>query len=387
MPDSTALKNNSMRSKNSYWSSSVTPAPGGGVIVGRTPDCRVSKFGMSAGSSGNPGLASVVAGLLICCLVVPGASRVAWGSGPLADEPQLQSFVHQMSARHGFDKQDLGRLLRQAKVLEGVLKAIARPAEAKPWYQYRRIFVTPARIGGGIEFWRKHHALLERAGATYGVAPEVIVAIIGVETRYGQHLGRYRVLDALVTLAFRYPRRSRFFRSELEHFLLLAREEGLRLGMLYGSYAGALGIPQFIASSYRRYAVDFDGDGVRDLFNSPADAIGSVANYLSEHGWRRGESVAFPATVGGSGADKLVAHGLKPHATMNELRKNGVLVDGQMEGGQLAALIRLETESGNEHWVGLQNFYAITRYNHSALYAMAVNQLAAAIREQYRALG
>ena len=270
-----------------------------------------------------------------------------------------------------------------ARVLNSVLEAISRPAEAKPWHEYRLIFIQPLRIERGVDFLIEHRAALDRAERIYGVAPQIIVSIIGVETLYGEHTGRNRVLDSLATLGFRYPRRSEFFISELEHFLVLAREEGLDPLTVKGSYAGAMGIPQFISSSYRSYAVDFDGDQVRDLLGSVEDAIGSVANYLQRHGWRGGEKIAVPAEVAGDGFREFLDLGLKPETTIAEMQRNGVKTYDSAPESAKGALLEFELRDGVEYWVGLNNFYAITRYNHSPLYAMAVYQLSEAIQEEH----
>lgn len=326
--------------------------------------------------------------ILVGVLGIPmfGWSGVVASIKPLVDDPEVRRFIDDMVDQHGFARSDLDRLLADAELLPTVLDAIARPAESKPWYQYRALFVTPSRIEGGLEFWRAHQADLTRAAEVFGVSPEVIVAIIGVETRYGARGGRYRVLDALSTLAFRYPKRSRFFRGELEQFLLLTREEGLEPRLVKGSYAGAIGLPQFIASSYRRYAVDFDGDNVRDLITNPRDAIGSVANYLSRHGWRKGQGVVLAASLHNESARELLDGDLKPHIPLSTMKARGVAIERPAPDTESGALIELETEDGPEYWVGLQNFYTITRYNHSPLYAMAVQQLAQAIREQFGAV-
>jgi membrane-bound lytic murein transglycosylase B len=275
-------------------------------------------------------------------------------------------------------------VLDGVRIRPEILKAIARPAEALDWYQYHPIFLTETRIDKGEAFWRAHADTLTQAFRTYGVSPEIIVAIIGVETLYGTRKGKYLVLDSLATLAFRYPKRSKFFRTELEQFLILARQENLDTPKVKGSYAGAMGIPQFISSSYRRYAVDFDGDGVRDLLNNPVDAIGSVANYLEVHGWQRDGAIALPASVTGDGYKTLVKKGLKPHTPVSDMHNFGVVVLYASENNSRGALIELTNKEDIEHWVGLQNFYAITRYNHSSLYAMAVVQLASEIRKRYR---
>lgn len=300
----------------------------------------------------------------------------------LTNRAEIRTFIDEMVARHGFDRQALDQLFDDTQRRQDVIDAISRPAEGKPWHQYRPIFLNAQRIGGGVEFWGQHAALLDRAEQVYGVPPEIVTAIIGVETRYGAHIGRYRVMDSLATLAFDYPPRATFFRKELEQFLLLAREEATDPLSIKGSYAGAMGQSQFISSSYRHYAVDFDGDGKRDLWNSTADAIGSVANYFKVHQWQAGQPVVSHARVTGDGYKELVARGLKPHTPVAQLEAMGITTADALPADALAALIELETETGVEHWVGLDNFYVITRYNRSQLYAMAVYQLSREIRSQ-----
>jgi membrane-bound lytic murein transglycosylase B len=239
--------------------------------------------------------------------------------------------------------------------------------------------VNGQRIAGGLSFWQQHAAILQRAEAIYGVPPEVIVAIIGVETVYGQNMGSFGVLEALASLAFNYPPRAEFFRGELEQFLLMARENGVSPLEIKGSYAGAMGIPQFMPSSQRRFAVDFDGDDRIDLRHSNTDAIGSVARFLQQHGWQKGAPVAVPAKVNGDPA-ALIAAGIKPSLTVGELASLGVVAPAASE--QMAALIDLVTPgAATEYWLGFDNFYVITRYNRSSFYAMAVFQLAEALRE------
>lgn len=315
-------------------------------------------------------------------LVLPVSSAVT-ALETLANDVEVRHFVDEMVIQHGFDRPQLMDLFAEARLLPHVLRAMSRPAEAKPWFQYRSIFLTPGRIRGGLAFWQRHGETLERARTRFGVDPEIIVAIIGVETLYGQRTGRYRVLDSLTTLAFHYPKRSSFFRSELAQFLLLTREEGLDPLTLNGSYAGAIGLPQFISSSYRRYAVDFNDDQVRDLIRDPEDAIGSVGNYLQHHGWQRDKAIVLAASIEHDEVRALLNAGIQPHTRLVELKSRGVKMSGKVPDKEKGALIELETEDGHEHWVGLQNFYTITRYNHSALYAMAVYQLAQAIREQF----
>lgn len=300
------------------------------------------------------------------------------------ENPESRNFINDMVRKHDFSAAELDALFSRAEPRPDIIDAITRPAEGKPWYEYRTIFVNDARIDGGVEFWRTHADTLARAHSTYGVPPEIISAIIGVETRYGKNTGSYRVLDALSTLAFDYPARAKFFRGELENYLLLTRDEGIDPLSLKGSYAGAMGLPQFIPSSYRHYAVDFDNDGQRDLWTNPVDAIGSVANYFSEHGWQSDAVVALPARVSGDNYAALADEGLKPERSLREFERQGIGVAGDAPADQPAALLEFEGEAGMEYWLGFQNFYVITRYNRSPLYAMAVYQLAQAIKESYK---
>lgn len=308
-------------------------------------------------------------------------------SATLERESEIDPFVAGMVLRHGVSERDTRALLADARVLDSVLEAIQRPAERKPWHEYRKIFLTEKRIARGVEFWRKHEGSLSRAGERFGVPAEVIVSIIGVESFYGVYRGRLRVLDALATLGFRFPKRAKFFRSELESFVLLTGEEPLDARKVKGSYAGAMGIAQFIPSSYRNYAVDFDGDGVRDLIESPADAVGSIANYLAEHGWRKGSPVAVRADVRGDAYRAVLEQGIKPHSTLASIRARGIEFATDAGEDELGALLEFEMTNGNQYWVGLTNFYVITRYNHSRLYALAVFQLAQSIRQRYAAGG
>ncbi|HKK05985.1 MAG TPA: lytic murein transglycosylase B [Gammaproteobacteria bacterium] len=300
---------------------------------------------------------------------------------PLDERPEVNRFIKEMVQKHRFTRQELEEIFSKARIRPSIIAAISRPAESKPWYEYRPIFVTSSRISGGVAFWKKNADILERAQATYGVPPQILVAILGVETRYGQQKGGYPVIDSLSTLAFDYPPRSAFFKKELEQYLLMTREENIDPLKLVGSYAGAMGQPQFISSSFRSYAVDFDGDGHRDLWDNAADAIGSVANYFKKHGWQAGEPIASRADVKGKDYQKLVDAGLKPSFTPAQLRQAGVTFKGDPGPDAKGALIELKTDYGHEYWVGWQNFYVITRYNHSALYAMAVYQLSERIRQ------
>lgn len=300
------------------------------------------------------------------------------------DLPGLPEFLAEMQQKHGFNSDELATSFAQVEVKDSILSAISRPAEkSKDWFEYRAIFITDSRIKGGIEFWQQHADDLARAEKEYGVPAEIIIAILGVETRYGGNVGSYRVIDALSTLAFQYPPRSPFFRSELEAFLLLTREEDLSVLAPIGSYAGAMGLGQFMPSSYREYAIDFDGDGHRDIWTNPTDAIGSIANYLKRHGWVAGQSITHPTFFSGKVADDLIEKGMKPSLTRQTLASAGVSLRGVPEDDDELALISLTQENGDEYWLARQNFYAITRYNHSRMYAMVVTQLGQAIRSGY----
>ena len=302
------------------------------------------------------------------------------------DLAEVRSFIDDFSKRHQYPKSSLTALIGNVKKQVRVLDAIQRPAEKKKnWREYREIFVTTKRINEGLQFWAQNAVILEAAEKRFGIPPEIIVAIIGVETFYGRYKGRYPVLDSLVTLGFEYEPRKKFFRSELEHFLLLTKEEALDPSTIRGSYAGAMGKSQFISSSYRRYAVDFDENGKRDLWDSNADAIGSVANYLKEHGWQMDQPVTFPVTVEGDRYKALLKKGLKPAAPIVELSHYGVKLRDELpvKEGEVA-LLEFKKDHSTEYWVGLNNFYVITRYNHSSMYAMAVYQLSQQVKQGFK---
>jgi len=320
-------------------------------------------------------------------IVLLAALLLGWTGAQAALDAEQRAFVDEMVRKHGYDRAELTRLLEDAQFQDGIITLITRPAEAKPWYEYRAIMVTPERIEQGVEFWQRNADTLRRAEAELGVPPEIVTAILGVETRYGRNTGRHRVLDALFTLGFGYPKRASFFRKELEQFLLMTREEHLDARTLTGSYAGAMGKSQFMPSSFRAYAIDFDGDGRRDLWGSDADAIGSIANYFVRNGWRRGERVALPASGVDSRHQRFLEAGLKPGFTLGELAAAGVRVatDG-LPADTPCSLFDLDEENGPAYWAGLQNFFAITRYNRSELYAMAVYQLSREIAQSHAAL-
>lgn len=314
--------------------------------------------------------------------VTAGAS-VANAGKPLASRADVQAFIREMVARHRFSAAQLQSAFSRAYAKPDIIAAMSRPAEAKPWYAYRTIFVNPKRIQGGVEFWQANAAALAQAEQVYGVPPEIVVAIIGVETQYGGNMGKYRVLEALSTLAFDYPRRAAYFRKELENFLLLTRAEGMNPLDPRGSYAGAMGLGQFMPSSFQSYAVDFDGDGHRDLWRNPRDAIGSVANYFKKNGWRSGQPVATPAAVSGDAYQAIISRQISPpQSSVARLRSQGIIPQTPVSDAQAAMLVELQGRDGSEYWLGFDNFYAITRYNRSLLYAMAVHQLSQEIRER-----
>jgi membrane-bound lytic murein transglycosylase B len=298
-------------------------------------------------------------------------------AGDYQQSPQVAEFVGEMTRDYGFASEQLVRMFAEVERKQVILDAISRPAEkVKQWKDYRPIFITDARINKGVEFWKQHEATLARAEAEYGVSAHVIVAIIGVETSYGGNTGSYRVMDALSTLAFDYPPRAPFFRKELREFLLLTRENQVEPLSLKGSYAGAMGLPQFMPSSFRAYAVDFDGDNYINIWTNPVDAIGSVASYFNRHGWQPGQPVISAATVKGAQAEQGLTVGLDPVKTVAELRALGWTSADPLADELPVTAFRLEGAEGAEHWLGLPNFFVITRYNRSVMYAMAVNQLA-----------
>lgn len=310
---------------------------------------------------------------LVMCF---GPARAA---GADIDEEE-RGFIEETARDFGLDEAEVAAVLARARRQESILAAISRPAEAKPWHQYRPLFLDQARVRAGRAFAREHVAALAEVQRQTGVPAELIVAILGVETRYGSVLGRHRVLDALYTLGFHYPPRQAFFRRELAQLFALAREERLDPESLLGSYAGAMGWGQFMPSSYRAYARDGDGDGRRDLFGSLPDVFASVANYFTAHGWEPGRPVAVPALRWREDPEFTPA-GLEPKYTLGELSAHGF---EQLEvvcpsPETPATVLSLEGADGPEHWIVFRNFYVITRYNRSPLYAIAVHQLAQAI--------
>lgn len=293
---------------------------------------------------------------------------------------RFNEFAKELETEHGITPAQTKDWLSQAERLESVLTAISRPAEkTKTWADYRKIFLTQKRIEQGKEFLKDNAKLLEKAEKEFGVPKEIITAIIGVETFYGQRQGSYRVLDSLSTLAFDYPKRSLFWR-ELKEFFVMTQEQKVNPEDIKGSYAGAMGYGQFIPSSYRHYAIDYDGDDKKDLWTNKADAIGSVANYFKRHGWKQGQDVTQRVRVTGNDYDDAVNDRLKPKWTVSELKALGVTPTKDVADDASATLVKLMGENGAEFWLGNHNFYVITRYNHSRMYAMAVYQLSQAIK-------
>jgi membrane-bound lytic murein transglycosylase B len=301
-----------------------------------------------------------------------------------AERPDVQAFIRELVARHAFDEGELQTVFTRARREDGVLSAMQTQPEvmSQSWQAYRANFVNERLVKTGAAFWREHQRALARARSTYGVPEEIIVAIIGVETFYGRNTGRWRVLDALATLAFDYPPRAAYFRGELENFLVFARELGVDVLDVKGSYAGAIGIPQFMPTSYLRYAVDFDGDGSADLRGNAADAIGSVANFLKQHGWRPGEPVQRTVRFKGEGFRDYADGNPLPRHTLEELKLAGVAPRGApLPPGARASLLELSSpERPAEYRLGLQNLYVLTRYNRSLFYALTVADLSDALR-------
>jgi membrane-bound lytic murein transglycosylase B len=302
--------------------------------------------------------------------------------------PEASEFIATMVNKHKFDQSQIEEWLESAAHQKSIVKAMSRPAEkAKAWHEYRQIFVTDKRISRGVQFWQENNQTLERAEKEFGVDPAIIVSIIGVETNYGRNLGSFRVIDALATLAFDYytyteKRESRkiFFTTQLEHLLLLAREQGKDPLTLKGSYAGAMGWGQFMPNSYRNYAVDYDGDEFADIWTNPTDAIGSVANYFKQHGWKSGLPVASRAHINEVPDSTSFNTMKRPKKTIAEFSAQGYTTTDQLAKDLTAFPLRFEAKYGQEYWLGLHNFYVIGRYNPRAKYAMAVHQLSQQIR-------
>lgn len=301
---------------------------------------------------------------------------------PLSINQNVKNFIGKMVTKHHFNDKELAQLLQSAVIKNDILKRISSPSEGLAWHKYRKIFLTQTRIDGGVKFWHENAQALVAVSQQTGVAPEMIVAIIGVETGYGKNMGNHRVLDALATLAFAYPPRSPFFTGELEQFLLLCREENKDPSEPLGSYAGAMGYPQFMPSSFRALAKDFEHDGKRDIWQNPRDAIASVGYYFQQNGWLQGQDIAAKATASGTQYKTFLSKDLKPNATVGQLTNAGVHTLENVPATTKAKLVALEQLEGDELWLGFHNFYVITRYNHSPLYAMAAYQLSQEIKQR-----
>ncbi len=319
-----------------------------------------------------------LASLLLYCSLFTSLNAFA----AIVETELFNNFVQNMVEKHQFDRTELLQLFESVDIKKNIIKTMKRPAEGMPWYKYRKIFMTESRIKKGVTFWQENENVLLKVESTTGVPAEIIVAIIGVETQYGGNTGHHRVIDALATLGFTYPKRSQFFLAELESFLLLCREEQMNPLEPTGSYAGAMGIPQFMPSSYRAYAVDFENDEKRDIWNNPADAIASVANYFVKHQWLTKQGIVFPVTAEGENYQKGLTKGLKPDIKWADLLSLSVNSQQPLKASEKVKLLAYQQQEKEDLWVGLHNFYVITRYNHSPLYAMAIYQLSDAIFKQ-----
>lgn len=316
-------------------------------------------------------------------LILCGGLLISFNATAAIKETELfNSFINKMVNEHQFDAAELKKLFQKVNNQPKIIETMKKPAEGLAWHKYRKIFMTDTRIAGGVTFWQENETVLTAVEEKYGVPIEILIAIIGVETRYGNNTGHHRVIDALSTLGFNYPKRSQFFLSELENFLILCREEKMNPIEPIGSYAGAMGLPQFMPSSYRAYAADYENDQKRDIWKNPADAIASVANYFVKHHWVKGESIVFPVTAKGEAHKKALTKGLNPDLTWGKIQSMQVSSQQVIRSDELVKLLSYEQEKGSDLWVGLNNFYVITRYNHSPLYAMAVYQLSEAIKKQ-----
>jgi len=314
---------------------------------------------------------------VLCLLLISCTSNIK-------DSESYNAFINKMVTTHQFDESELNELFQTVEIKEDILKKISSPAEGLPWYKYRKIFITDARINGGVKFWQENEQTLTTVEMQTGVPAEIIIAIIGVETSYGQKTGNYRVIDALSTLAFAYPPRSKFFLSELENYLLLCRDEHINPLEPVGSYAGAMGMPQFMPSSFRAYAADFDNDNHRDIWHNKGDVIASVANYFVKHHWQAGQAIVIPVNATGESYKAALTRDLKPDLRLAELESLNLKIARSLPLNTKVKLLAFEQEPsgqkpGEELWAGLDNFYVITRYNRSPLYAMAVYQLSQSI--------
>lgn len=309
--------------------------------------------------------------IVACCVFLFSFFSMSAYAADFSQRPDVQQFIHTLVIKDNFNEAKLNALFSGVHPNPKIIDLMTKPAEKKPWYAYRKIFISEKRIQNGLVFWKKNARVLKEAQAIYGVPASIIVAIIGVETSYGDNRGNISTLDALSTLAFDYPRRAEFFQKELREFLLLTRDMSADPRAFYGSYAGAIGYPQFMPSSYRKYGIDFNNNQVADLLNDPVDAIGSVANYLKRHGWRSRAPIAMHAKVKGNDFQTIG----KDSLTISQMEKRGVKPAVSVSPDLRAGFLELEGEDGKEYWLVFKNFYVIKSYNSSSLYAMAVYQL------------
>jgi membrane-bound lytic murein transglycosylase B len=326
----------------------------------------------------------------ICALILTLSLLSGCATTNYSRRADVQAFISKMSEKHGFEREQLCTLFSQVHCKPSVIKAMEKAPEGRPtpWYTYRAIFLTPERAREGAQFWQKHEKALSIVEKQYGVPAQVIVAIVGVETRYGQNKGTFRVMDALTNLAFDYPRRAKFFQGELEQYLLLTRDQNLEPLTLKGSCAGAFGLPQFMPSSCRRYGVDFVHDRQINLVDNPADVVASVGNYFKGNGWRTGEPVAVRANVTTKDYARFLTKKLKPVWSLEALKAQGITpqTEVHMPGDTKVVFMVFEGEKGTEYWLGFNNFYVITKYNSSRYYAMAVYQLSQEILKEKQSL-
>jgi len=301
--------------------------------------------------------------------------------------PEVKAFIAEMVVKHGYTQEHLMRLFSQVKPKRKILEAMSKPAERTlNWTRYRKIFLKQDRIAMAVDFWKENEEILAKAAKEFGVPEEIMVGILAVETKFGRVTGKHTVFDSLATLAFDGKRRNKFFRGELESLLIMAKEEGFDARSIKGSYAGAMGMPQFISSSYRAYAIDYDGDDKRDLFGSIPDVVGSVANYFKRHGWVEGAPITQPIKPTRSMVKNDTtcgAYGVRLNSDVASIRKKGIQVNTSYGMKDKATILCLETNDANEYWLGLKNFYVISRYNHSVMYSMAVYQLSEEIKKSY----
>jgi membrane-bound lytic murein transglycosylase B len=321
--------------------------------------------------------------LALCCVVRSDAQTPPNDYRPL--RAPLEKFIAQMAYTHGFDQRALRALFAQVQASQGVMKAINAPSTSKSWYEFKPLFVDAGRIENGVRYWNENAGVLARARDEFGIPEAIIVALIGVETRYGRNTGGYRVIDALTTLAFDWPARGDFFRGELEEFLLLCREQAWDPLSVKGSFAGAMGLAQFMPGSYRRYGIDYDGDGRVDLWTNSSDVIGSVAGYLHRYGWKEGQPIVAAARVDGADPKPLLDIGLKPSLTLDQWRARGARPLSTLPDELNASLFSVDLIGGPEYWFGFDNFYALLQYNRSRNYVMAIYELSIEItREKER---